>query len=85
MTFLSQTIALKPSHPEKERRAERIEIRSISDGSMVERFQLSNWRSSHCYSHSPSPTFRRKESVSLKQRRDHNPHRLRPRAYVPSY
>ena len=81
----SPTSSHKPSHPEKERRAERIEIRSISDGSIVERFQPSNWRSSHCYSRSPSPTHRRRESVSPRQRRGQSPYRLRPRVDVPSY
>ena len=81
----SPTSSHKPSHPEKERRAERIEIRSILNGSIVERFQPSNWRSSHCYSRSPSPTHRRKESVSPRRRRGQSPYRLRPRVDVPSY
>ena len=33
---MSPTSLHKPSHPEKERRAERIEMRCIFDGSIVE-------------------------------------------------
>ena len=75
----------KPPSPEREKRAERIELRSIADGSKVEEFRPSRREPSPRSSRRSSPTHRRKESPSSSNRRDPSPYPSRGRNTRPSH